>query len=213
MDVQKSQVRFDKIEQRRYPKTTKLHAKHYISMTVTNHQPRQAHKSSGLVLNRNNTSLTLLTNRIHLAVQLLVSSSRRLISLILVLKQKGELLQRPASCLGPQEIDDDDFEAQEDDVGQQVLPLGVLHADRVDEGVEEAGAAAEQLEEGDAACSCGEWVKLDQKGVGERVVAHVVAGRVGEHPEDDEVTDGRAFRSEIALLRYRPASVYALSVC
>jgi hypothetical protein len=86
MDVHKSGVRFDEIKQQRYQKTTKLHAKHYISMIVTNYQPRQAHKSSRLVLNRNNTSLTLLTNRIQLGMQLLVSSSRRLIRHILVLK-------------------------------------------------------------------------------------------------------------------------------
>jgi hypothetical protein len=146
-------------------------------------------------------------------VQLLVSSSRRLIGHVLVLKQESKLLQRPARSFWPQEIDDGDLEAQEDDIGQQVLPFSVLHADRVHEGVEEAGAAAEQLEEGDTACSCGEWVELDQKGVSERVVAHVVAGRVGEHPEDDQVTHGSALRCKVALLCDGPTSVDTLCVC
>lgn len=169
-------------------------------------------QSSSLVLNRNNPSLILLTNSIHLAVQLLVSSSRRLLRLILVLEQESELLQCPARSLGPQEVDGGDLEAQKTDVGQQVLPLGVFHADRVDEGVEEAGTATEELEEGDAACACREWVQFDQEGVGERVVAHVVAGRVGEHPEDDEVTDGGALSGQISFLRDSPSSVYALLV-
>ena len=146
-------------------------------------------------------------------MQLLVSSSRRLIRHILVLKQESEFLQRATGSLGPQEVYDGDFKAQEDDVGQQVLPFGVLHADRVDEGVEEAGTAAEQLEEGDAACSCGEWVELDQERVSERVVAHVVAGRVGEHPEDHQATNGGLLVSQVLLLCDRPARIYALLVC
>jgi len=170
------------------------------------------YSSSRPVLNRNNTSLVLLANRICLAVELLVSRSRRLLRLILVLKQESELLQRPARSLGPQEVDDDDLEAQEADVRQQVLPLGVLQTDRVDKGVEETGAAAEELEEGDAACAGSEGVKFDQKGVSERVVAHIVAGRVGEHPEDDEVADSSLPVSEELLLSNCPARIHALTV-
>ena len=169
---------------------TELYAKHYVSKAVSDYRTRASTESSSLVLNCNNTGLVLLVNRVHFAVQLLVSGSGSLFCLVLVLKQESELLQCPARSLGPQEVDDDDFKAQEADVGKQVLPLGVLQAYRVDEGVEEASTAAEELEEGDAACACGERVEFNHEGVGERVVAHVVAGRVGEHPEDDEVADG-----------------------
>ena len=41
--------------------------------------------------------------------------------------------------------------------------------------------------------------------VGERVVSHVVAGRVCEHPEDDKTTDCRALGGQVSFLCDRPA--------
>ena len=78
----------------------------------------------------------------------------------LVLEQECKLLKRAAGSLRPQEVDDGDFEDQEDDVRQQVLPLRVLHADRVDESVEEVGTASEELEESDTTSTRGEWVQF-----------------------------------------------------
>ena len=93
-------------------------------------------------------------------LKLLVGGCRRLLCLILVLEQERELLKRAAGSLRPQEVDDGDFEAQEDDVGKQVLPLRVLHADGIDECVEEVGAAAEELEESDTTSARGEGVQF-----------------------------------------------------
>ena len=93
-------------------------------------------------------------------LELLVGGCCRLLRLILVLEQEGKLLKRAAGSLGPQEVDDGDFEAQENDVGEQVLPLRVLHADGVDECVEEVGTASEELEESDTTSTRGERVQF-----------------------------------------------------
>jgi len=115
----------------------------------------------GTVLLRHASPVVL--SRTLVVLELLVGGCRRLFCLILVLEQERKLLKRAAGSLGPQEVDDGDFETQEDDVGQQVLPLRVLHADRVDECVEEVGSASEELEESDTTSTRGERVQFYER--------------------------------------------------
>lgn len=98
-------------------------------------------------------------------------------------RTKGQLLERAARRLGPQEVDAADLKGQPDAVADEVLPLGVRQADGVDEGVEEAGAAPEQLEDGDAARAHGEGEELDEEGC-QRIVSEHVDRLVGEGWED-----------------------------
>ena len=45
----------------------------------------------------------------------------------------------------------------------------------------------------------------DEERVGERVVSHVVAGRVCKHPENDKTADRRALGGQVSFLSDRPA--------
>ena len=93
-------------------------------------------------------------------LELLVGGCCCLLCFIFVIEQERKLFKRATGSLGPQEVGDGDFEAQEDDVGQQVLLRRVLHADRVDKSVEEVGTVSEELEESDAASTRSEWVQF-----------------------------------------------------
>lgn len=102
-----------------------------------------------------------------------------------LLEQEGEFLQSLARGFWEQEVNEANFESEPNDVGEVVLPAGILETDWVDEGVEETGATTPVLEDGDTAGTNGVWEKFDEVGVGEGVVGHVVAGRVEEDEEDD----------------------------
>lgn len=59
-------------------------------------------------------------------------SFKHLSGLLLVFKQKGQLLQRLAKRLGEEEVDEDDLEAEPADIRQQVLPADISQTDGVD---------------------------------------------------------------------------------
>lgn len=125
---------------------------------------------------------------------------------------EGQLLQGPVRGLWEEEPDETDLEGQPAAVGDQPLPADIVQTDRVDKGGEEAGHAAEQLEDGDAARALGVGPQLDEVGVGERVVAEVVAGRVGKDEEDGRGAGGGVcaagvFGRDALLHRHRPADV------
>jgi hypothetical protein len=176
-----------------------------IALPITPSQPLTL---SRFVFDSDHASPIFL-HRIRLAVQLLIGGSCSSFCFVLVLEQERKLLQCSTAGLRPQEIDNDDLEHQEADVRQQILPLRILHADRVDESVEESSAASEQLEESDTTGTGSVRVQLDEESVGQSVVTHVVAGGICEHPEDDETADCCILGGKISLLSDGPTGVNA----
>jgi len=63
---------------------------------------------------------------------------------------ESQLLKGAPRCLREEEPDEDDLEDKPAAVGEQPLPCDVLQSNGVDEGGEESGASAEELEDGDA---------------------------------------------------------------
>lgn len=56
----------------------------------------------------------------------------RLLLVLFVLKQEGELLKRLAKRLREEEVDEDNLEAEPADVHQQILPSDVFQTNGVD---------------------------------------------------------------------------------
>lgn len=63
---------------------------------------------------------------------------------------ESQFLKGAPRGLWEEEPDEDDLEDKPAAVGKQPLPLDVLQSDGVDEGGEECGASAPELEDGDA---------------------------------------------------------------
>jgi len=74
-----------------------------------------------------------------------------------------QLFQRPSRRLREHEPDKTDFEGEPAAVRDEVLPADVADTDWVDEGCEEAGAAAEKLENCYATASFGVGEELDEE--------------------------------------------------
>ncbi len=79
-------------------------------------------------------------------------------------RTKSQLLQGAAKGLGEHEVDEADLKGEPAAVRDEVLPAGALEADGVDKGGEEAGEAAEQLEDGDTAGALGVGPDFDHVG-------------------------------------------------
>lgn len=100
-------------------------------------------------------SLMLDVNRlIHPLLHLLVG--------LLALKQERELLQRAPARLGEEEEDAARLERDPAAVPDVVLPPDAVHADGVDEGVDEVGGADPPLLHGDTLCADGEGEDFDE---------------------------------------------------
>ena len=65
---------------------------------------------------------------------------------------------------GGKAYDEDDFKGEPAAVGNEPAPFDVPEADGVDKGGEEAGAAAKELEDCNAAGALGEGEELDEEG-------------------------------------------------
>lgn len=74
-----------------------------------------------------------------------------------------QLLQGPSCRFREHEPDKADFEGEPAAVRDEVLPADVADTDWIDEGREEAGAAAEKLENCNAAASFGVGEELDEE--------------------------------------------------
>lgn len=79
-------------------------------------------------------------------------------------RTEGELLKGLARGFGEEEVDEDDLEREEDNVGDVVFPAGIADTDGVDELVEEAGATTPPLEDGDTLSTNVVGEDLDQVG-------------------------------------------------
>lgn len=77
---------------------------------------------------------------------------------------KCQLLQRPSRGLREHEPDKADLEREPAAVRDEVFPADVADTDGVDEGREEAGATAEELEDCYAAASFGVGEEFDEEG-------------------------------------------------
>ncbi len=77
---------------------------------------------------------------------------------------EGELLERAAGGLGPQEVDHEGLDDDPAAVDEEELPADIAEADGVDVGSEELRRLAEELEDGDAAGALGVREDFDQVG-------------------------------------------------
>lgn len=75
-----------------------------------------------------------------------------------------QFLQGAIRRLGEEDEDEDNLEREPADVDEEPLPRNAVEPDGVDVRREEAGAAAEELEEGDTARAEVEGVELDEVG-------------------------------------------------
>jgi len=96
---------------------------------------------------------------------------------------ESELLEGAVVRLGVEEVDGEELKGDPAAVDGEVLPVDGLERNRVDVGREETTALAENLFDTDTHGTLSVGENFDEESVSERVVANVVARRVGEVEE------------------------------
>lgn len=107
-----------------------------------------------------------------------------LVSERLIFEQEGQFLERAVVSLRVEQVDEAELEEDPRAEDGEVLPADGVHGDGVDVEREEACELAEELFDADTHGALGVREDLDEVGVRKRVVADVVAGRVGEVEEE-----------------------------